>query len=269
MPKQKLSNDDYCRAAGRLNCDVAAIKAVASVESRGNGFDTKDRPKILFERHKFAKYTNGKYINSHPHICNWTAGGYGPSSAQYDRFSEAFMLDPEAAMMSASWGKFQIMGFNFAVCGFKSVSDFVDAMKENEGRHLDAFVEFVVVNMLDDELRKNKWADFARGYNGPDYKKNQYDTKMAAAFKEFKAENVDCSKFGGTKKWTALRLNDTGPNVKLVQEGLVTELLLSPADVDGEFGPRTEMAIKAFQCLNGLKVDGVVGKVTRRKLLEL
>ncbi len=64
MPKQRLSNDDYCRAADKLQCEVASIKAVASVESRGNGFDMQDRPKILFERHKFAKYTNGKYINT-------------------------------------------------------------------------------------------------------------------------------------------------------------------------------------------------------------
>jgi hypothetical protein len=269
MPKRKLSNDDYCRAADRLNCVPAAIKAVASVESAGNGFDTQDRPKILFERHKFAKYTNGKYVVSHPHICNWKAGGYGPSSSQYGRFSEAFLLDPDAAMMSASWGKFQIMGFNFGVCGFRTLPEFVDAMKQDEGRQLDAFVEFVIQNNLADELRKHKWADFAKGYNGPDYKKNNYDTKMAAAYKKYKAEKIDCRKFGGTKKWMPLRFNDTGADVMSVQQGLVTELLLSPAQVDGHFGPRTEMAVKAFQCMNGLKVDGIVGKITRKKLLDL
>ena len=269
MPKERLSNSDFCRAADRLQCEVAAIKAVAAVESRGNGFDTKDRPKILFERHKFAKYTNGKYINSHPHICNWTPGGYGPSSKQYDRFSEAFMLDPNAAMLSASWGKFQIMGFNFAIVGFSTVGEFVDAMKENEGRHLDAFVEFVIQNGLADELRGRKWADFAHGYNGPDYKKNEYDKKMATEYDKFKAQNIDCTEFGGTKDWTPLRLNDSGERVRLVQEGLVTELLFAPSEVDGHFGPRTEMAVKAFQSLNGLKVDGVVGKITRQALLGL
>ena len=269
MPKPRLNNDDYCRAADRLDCSVAAIKAVATVESRGNGFDTKDRPKILFERHKFAKYTNGRFVNSHPHICNWTPGGYGPASSQYDRFSEAYMLDANAAMLSASWGKFQIMGFNFAICGFTTVQSFVDAMKESEGRHLDAFVEYVIVNNLDDKLRKRKWADFAFGYNGPDYKQNKYDEKMAEAYEQFKAQNIDCSKFGGTSTWTPLRLGDTGNNVMLVQEGLVTELLMSPREVDGHFGPRTEMAVKAFQCMNGLKVDGVVGKNTRKELLAL
>ncbi|NNE68283.1 MAG: DUF3380 domain-containing protein [Pyrinomonadaceae bacterium] len=269
MPKRRLSNEDFCRAADRLDCSVAAIKAVATVESRGNGFDTKDRPKILFERHKFAKFTNGRYNATHPHISNWKAGGYGRSSAQYDRFSEAFMLDPKAAMMSSSWGKFQVMGFNYAVCGYRTVDEFVEAMKQDEGNHLDCFVEYVIVNRLDDELRKRKWADFAKGYNGSDYKKNDYDKQMAAAYKKFKGEKIDCRQYGGTKKWKVLRLNDSGSRVRLVQEGLVTELLMSPKEVDGHFGPRTEMAVKAFQCMNGLKVDGAVGRNTRKKLLGL
>ncbi len=265
MAKRTLSNDDYCRAADRLKCDVAAIKAVAAVESRGNGFDQQDRPKILFERHIFYRYTDGKYAASHPDICNKSPGGYGPASSQYDRFTKAFLLDPQAAMMSASWGKFQVMGFNFAICGYKTVGSFVDAMKIDEGTHIDAFVEFVINNSLDDELRNRDWAGFARGYNGKDYAKNQYDTKMAAAYKDFKAENIDCGKI----KWTTLRLNDSGTAVKLVQEGLVTELLLAPSEVDGHFGPRTEMAVKAFQCMNKLYVDGVVGKNTRKALLGL
>ncbi len=36
--------------------------------------------------------------------------------------------------------------------------------------------------------------------------------------------------------------------------------------IDGEFGPQTKEAIKVFQKANGLKVDGVVGKVTWAKL---
>lgn len=143
MSKQKLSNEDFCKAVQLLNCSVAAIKAVAEVESRGDGFDRQNRPKILFERHKFAKYTNGKFNASHPHISSWTPGGYGRASQQYDRFTEAFMLDPTAAMLSTSWGKFQIMGFNFAICGFKTVDDFVFAMQESESRHLEAFANYM------------------------------------------------------------------------------------------------------------------------------
>jgi hypothetical protein len=265
MSKKKLSDEDFCRAAKRLGCSVAAIKAVAEVESRGDGFDSQDRPKILFERHKFAKYTNGKYIKTNPGICNWTAGGYGTEAAQYGRFSEAFMLDPNAAMLSASWGKFQVMGFNFAICGFKSVGEFVDAMKESEGRHLDAFVEYVRHNSLADELQGLNWAAFAKGYNGADYKKNNYDRKMADAYAKHKKVKIDCDNFDLAED-IVVGLGSNGAQVKEVQTKLVEQKLMAKSEVDGDFGERTKQAVRAFQCLNGLTVNGTVDAKTRKIL---
>ncbi|MNL61260.1 hypothetical protein D3C87_1851660 [compost metagenome] len=34
-------------------------------------------------------------------------------------------------------------------------------------------------------LLGRKWADFARRYNGPAYKENDYDTKLAKAYDHF------------------------------------------------------------------------------------
>lgn len=197
MSKPRLTNNDYCRAAETLGCEVAAIKAVANQESLGSGFDSQDRPKILFERHKFHKLTRGIYDHSHPGISNAVQGGYGRGD-QYVRFSEAFALNPTAAMMAASWGKFQILGANFAICGFLTVDAFVDAMKIGEGPQLDAFCEFVLHNYLDDELTSHDWAGFARGYNGPTYRKNKYDVKIGAAYKQFAREKVDCAQIPAT-----------------------------------------------------------------------
>ena len=185
MSKRKLFDEDFCRAAEKLVCPVAAVKAVAQVESRGDGFDVKDRPLILFERHKFAQYTNGKYSKTHPNISNPTAGGYGRSSEQYDRYTEAFILDPTAAMLSTSWGKFQIMGFNFAICGFKTIDDFVFAMQESESKHLEAFVNYVNQNNLAIYLQNLDWARFAKGYNGIDYQRNKYDEKNGGRLQDF------------------------------------------------------------------------------------
>lgn len=193
--KLVLTNEDYCRAAKRLRCDVAAIKAVARVESRGNGFLRSGKPKILFERHKFYKYTKGKYRRSHPHLCNRRAGGYGRGGEnQWRKFSEAFKLDPVAAMLSVSWGQFQIMGFNYAICGYTNIHDFVDAMKSGVDAQLDAFVEFVIHSRLDDEIRRLDWARFARGYNGKGYRRNRYDVKMAKYYLAYKRERINCSK---------------------------------------------------------------------------
>lgn len=193
MSKPKLTNTDYCRSADNLGCEVAAIKAVAEQESLGAGFDSQDRPVILFERHLFHKFTHGKYDKSHPGISSATPGGYGSSASQHGRFSEAFALDSSAAMKATSWGKFQILGMNFAVCGYHSVDDFVNAMKESEGKQLDAFCAFVLHNGLDIALTDHDWAAFANGYNGHGFRKNHYDTKIAAGYARFSKEHIDCS----------------------------------------------------------------------------
>lgn len=193
MSKPKLTDQDYCRAAAILDCEVAAIKAVAETESRGKAFYDDGFPVILFERHIFRKYTKGKYNASHPHLSG-PAGNYGKAGQnQRNKFNEAFKLNADAAMKACSWGAFQIMGFNHEICGYSTVGAFVDAMKESEGKQLDAFVGFVDGNHLDDEIRELDWAGFAKGYNGPLYKQNKYDTKMAAAYKRYSKQNVDCS----------------------------------------------------------------------------
>ncbi len=194
MSKPRLANSDYCRAADHLGCEVASIKAVAEQESLGAGFDAQDRPVILFERHLFHKFTKGVYDKSHPNISTATPGGYGSSASQYGRFSEAFALNPQAAMKATSWGKFQILGMNYAICGYSTVDAFVDAMKESEAKQLDAFCAFVLYNGLDIALTDRDWAAFADGFNGHGFRKNHYDTKIAAGYTRFSKENIDCGK---------------------------------------------------------------------------
>ncbi len=181
-----LGEADYAAAAELLKCDVPAIKAVAEVESRGAGFLPDGRPKILFERHKFHKFTGGKYDRSHPGISNPSKGGYGQGGApQWKRFDEAAALDRTAAVKSCSWGKFQVMGFNFEICGFANVEDFYAAMQKSEGEHLKAFCNYIAGTNLGGALRKHQWAQVAAGYNGAEYKINKYDVKLAAAYKKY------------------------------------------------------------------------------------
>jgi hypothetical protein len=75
------------------------------------------------------------------------------------------------------------MGGNHKVCGFDDSQSFVDAMwTGGAAAHLDAFVKFIQGNKLDVPLRTLNWAGFARGYNGPAYAQNRYDTKMRDAY---------------------------------------------------------------------------------------
>ena len=103
--KNKLTEQDFKNAAKELNCEIAAIKAVAEVESKSDGFLPTDEPVILFERHIFSKLTKGLFDKSHPNISNPTPGGYGTVSQQHKRLQAAVALDRNAALMSASWGE--------------------------------------------------------------------------------------------------------------------------------------------------------------------
>lgn len=186
MNKPKLTLNDFQAAAKKLNTGVAEIRAVAEVESRGEAFYSDGFPVLLFERHVFHRQTDGRFDKKYPEISNAKPGGYGRAGTnQRRKFNLAFSLDKEAAMKSASFGKFQIVGFNYEVCGFSSVGKFVDAMKESEAAQLHAFVNFVIGNNLAGYLRNHNWAKFAAGYNGADYKKNDYDVKLANAYRKF------------------------------------------------------------------------------------
>ena len=180
-----ITKDGFTAAANDIGCEVAAVMAVAGVESSGSGFDPEGFPRTLFEGHWFYRYTNGKFATSDPTLCypKWTKQFYGKTwQLEKARLSQAITLDKTSAMLSASWGMFQIMGFNFSKCGYKTVQQFVNDMCKSEDSQLLIFTDYVKNAGLADELRDKRWADFARLYNGPEYAQNQYDTKLQAAY---------------------------------------------------------------------------------------
>lgn len=165
-----LSRDDFAATAGRLACEVEAVQAVVQVESGASGFSADGRPIILFEPHIFSRLTTHRFDTSNPHVSypTWDATKYPrDQSGRYAQLREAYGLDPEAAVASASWGLFQIMGMNHARCGFPSATAFVADMSKSHVRQLAAFEAFVRSGGLADELQRKDWAGFARGYNGP------------------------------------------------------------------------------------------------------
>lgn len=192
--KDMLTQNDIIEAAAILGVEPAVIHAVNRVEAKGRGYLPDGRIKILFERHIFYRELKTKYGQTiadkwaaeAPHICNRTPGGYRGGAAEYPRFSRANTIDPQCAMKSCSWGAYQIMGFNHAAAGFDDVDSFVEAVKTSEGEQLKAFVRFISADKaMHAALKAKKWADFARRYNGPDYRKNAYDTKLADVYQRF------------------------------------------------------------------------------------
>lgn len=256
-----LTDADFAKAAEALNCDVPAIRAVATVESGGRtGFLNDGRPMILFEAHIFSRLTGHKYDASHPNISSltWNKALYKGGAGEWDRMAEAGRLNTAAAMKSTSWGMFQILGQNYALCGYPDWIPFVNDMK-NAGEQLLAFVAFVKSAKLDDELRTHNWAGFARGYNGTAYRENQYDTKLADAYARIGADI-------GYGNSSILRIGDAGADVQYLQRGLTKAGF--PLNADGNFGRATQIAVQKFQVSKGLTDDGVVGTDTWGVLLD-
>ena len=184
-PRTPLADADFTAAAAKLACDVAAIRAVAKVESSRSPFDDLGRPTILYERHLFDRLTGGRFRGQHPDLSNPEAGGYGTFASQYGKLERAYALDADAALKACSWGMFQILGENHVDAGFGTVADYVKAMCQTAAEHLKAFVSFILANPgMHTALRNRDWAGFARRYNGPAFHKNNYDVRMADAFRE-------------------------------------------------------------------------------------
>jgi hypothetical protein len=182
--KPILTERDFEEAARLLGCEVAAIAAVSDVEAPRGGFNQDGSPVTLFEGHWFHRFTGGRFDADYPRISypNWTRQFYGKTQAhEKERLEIACSLDRRAGLMSASWGKFQIMGFNHALAGFKSVQDFVNAMYRSEREHLLAFCRYVQHECMDDELRERRWDAFALRYNGREYRKNRYAERLMEA----------------------------------------------------------------------------------------
>ena len=191
----KTTRQDIIDAANRINVEPAAIKALNDVESPKGGFYADGTPVILFERHKYYQALTARHwytkrdemVGKYPDVCNSSSGAYNVRP-QYEKLEIAATLNWDAAHEAASWGFGQVMGFNWQKLGYDSLRDFVTKMYESEGQQLDAVCRYIKVTGLDKALQRKDWAAFAKGYNGKDYRRNEYDKKIASAYSRAKRE---------------------------------------------------------------------------------
>jgi hypothetical protein len=228
-----LSPQGLEQATETVAAGAAEIWTVLAVETSGFGFLPDRRPQILFERHIFHQQTSGRFDAVNPAISSPNSGGYSGGVKEYDRLAQAIALDRHAALGSASWGIGQVLGINFITTGAASVEDMVAAAVASEDQQLAAMAGFVRSTGLHKALANHDWAAFARGYNGPNFAKNNYDTLLNQHFQKFSAGPL--------------------PDIRVRQaQALLTFLGLDPNGVDGLIGKRTRDAVTQFRSANGL-----------------
>ncbi|WP_312668976.1 N-acetylmuramidase domain-containing protein [Stutzerimonas nitrititolerans] len=197
-----LKRKDLQQAADRLGVPLASVMAVNQVESKGEGFAANGRPVILFERHVMharlqahgiTERTADNLAAQHPNLVNRKPGGYIGGPAEHQRLAQAKQQIHEAAALeSASWGLFQIMGYHWQRLGYMDAQHFADTMGLSEAAQLDAFVSFIEADpALHKALKARNWKQFARIYNGPAYAKNLYDVKLTRAYAEFAEQHQE------------------------------------------------------------------------------
>jgi len=197
-----ITRADLQSTAAKLDVPVATVRAVYKVESGGSGFWGL-KPKILFEGHVFWRRLQAKGKNPaalqpgfeevlYP---KWDRSKYIGGPAEYGRLERAQQIDKSAALESASWGLFQIMGYHAPELGYGDVESFVTAMTAREGAQLDAFGRFVSRTRFGGQsllhwLQARDWARFAEGYNGSGFRVNGYDVKLQQAYEAALADEA-------------------------------------------------------------------------------
>lgn len=196
-PDTRLDEGAFGRAATRLGCTVAQVKAVKDVESSGAGFD-EGKPKLLPERHIFSRLTEGRFDKTHPHL-SYPAWGTLPypagQQARYQMLLEMVHLDVDAGFQSASYGLFQIMGFHYATCGYRSPFSFATSQAYDEETQLKAFEALVISKGWAEKLRAcasdpKTCEPFCEAYNGKGFRTQNYHGKFAARIAHYQAHGA-------------------------------------------------------------------------------
>jgi hypothetical protein len=262
--------DEIRKAATEFGIEAAALLAVAEIESGGSVFaviDGRQEPLIRFEGHYFDRRLSGEaQARARAEgLASPDAGAVAnPASqaARWELLERAAAIDHKAAYESVSWGLGQVMGSHWEWLGFADVDALVDEARSGAAGQAKLMARFIQKSGLKNALEKRDWEAFARGYNGPGFRRNAYDTKLAAAYRRHGGE-------GGTNEFPRepaaertilLGRGSAGEGVSDLQRNL--SALGYPLAVDGIFGKDTEKAVRAFQRDHALDADGIVGPRT-------
>ena len=171
------------KQANELGIDPNLLAAVILVESSGSGF-ADGKLLIRFENHCFIDRTTGyEDLFSFNKSERWKEHKFRTSigdewkdvhtdkqSSEYEAFNFAKKLNEEAAFRSISMGLGQIMGFNYATCGYGSAKEMFDDFSKGDEQQLIGLVQFIKnynSGKTLKALQDNDLSSFVTQYNGP------------------------------------------------------------------------------------------------------
>jgi hypothetical protein len=159
----------------------ALLKAVVHVESRGKAFDKNGAVTARFERFWFKRCLKIKGINKRVPKRLVHQG----LNKDHRVIAEASKINKYCAYFASSWGKSQLMGMHYPLLGYDSPYEMASDFSQGDETQEQATLEFIkrYKNGKAYKALKNKnWRKFALIYNGKNYKKNRYHTKLREAY---------------------------------------------------------------------------------------
>ena len=199
MMQDEAMRQAIAEVARTLKVPPAAFAAVVKVECDGRAHALvrgRKEPMIRFEGHYFDRRLSGvkRERARSEGLSSPQVGGVpnpGSQTARWNLLARAAQIDRKAAYEATSWGVGQVMGAHWAWLGYGSVDSFVDEARNGLSGQLRVMAKYISQAGLAPALQKQEWADFARGYNGPGYRRNRYDAKLAAAYEKYADTDFD------------------------------------------------------------------------------
>jgi hypothetical protein len=205
------TRNEIAAIARNLELELEALLAIAEVESGGKGFAIvagRPEPLIRFEGHYFDRRLSAanRQRARADGLASPAAGAVANPKTQAGRWAlleRACAIDARAANESVSWGIGQVMGAHWAWLGYADVHALVSEARGGVAGQVRLMARYIEKAGLAAAVRSRDWEAFARGYNGPQYRRHGYHRKIAAAYHRFRAESGEPLP---EKRNTALRI---------------------------------------------------------------
>ena len=261
------------KIAAEFAIEPAALIAIAEVESGGQAFasvEGRQEPLIRFEGHYFDQRLSDadRHRARADGISSPVAGEIANPASQAARWrllERAAAIDRQAAYESVSWGLGQVMGAHWRWLGFADVEALVAEARTDAAGQVRLMARYIDKAGLAPAIRRRDWEAFARGYNGPGFKRHGYDDKIAAAYAK---QTGEAAPKPPEKSGPAGLLGRGARGQAVVDLQQMLSALGYPLDDDGQFGRATERAVKDFQRESRLPADGLVGQKTRAAIRQ-
>lgn len=169
-------------------------------------------------------------------------------AGRWDFFKRMRRVDVVAAYEATSWGWGQVMGFNAVALGYFSAVEMASKCYTAAGQAEAVRRYLQHADLIPDLCRlpdRGAAEAVAQGYNGPAWRRNDYAAKLIRAWHAV-ARAADAPE---------------GRTIRDLQQAL-DALGHDPGKIDGEDGPDTQRAVRAFQEARGLVADGIAGQMT-------